>query len=323
MRKHGLDSGKGFLVCWALVCLAAFVLISCVSQKATVTKPAGQMTFKSPDAAKKALVTAVEKNDVATLEAIFGPDGKDIVSSGDKIADATARKRFIEAATEKANLAPEGEGKVILDLGKEDWPFPIPIVKGDTGWRFDTAAGKEELINRRIGKNELITIEFCRAYVQAQEEYAGKDRNGDGIKEFAQKFRSAEGTHDGLYWKASEGEEQSPLGPLVAEAVQEGYGQNPNPTNEPQPFYGYFYKILTAQGKSAPEGAKSYIVNGHMTGGCALVAYPVHYGSSGVMTFIVNQQGVVFQKDLGEKTAEIVKAMTEYDPDDSWQPVED
>jgi len=323
MRKHGIDSGKGFMACWTLVCLAAFVLISCVSQTAAVTKPVGQMTFKSPDAAKKALVTAVEKDDVATLEAIFGPDGKDIVSSGDKVADATARKRFIEAAKEKANLASEDEGKVVLELGKEDWPFPIPIVKDNNGWRFDTAAGKEELINRRIGKNELITIDFCRAYVQAQEEYARKDRNRDGIKEFAQKFRSAEGMHDGLYWKAAEGEEQSPLGPSVAEAVQEGYGQNPNPTNEPQPFYGYFYRILTAQGKSAPEGARSYIVNGHMTGGYALVACPVQYGSSGIMTFIVNRQGVVFQKDLGEKTAEIAKAMTEYDPDDSWQPVAD
>ena len=323
MQKQRIGFEKGSIVCWALVCLIVFLLVGCASQKVPATTPAGQMTFKSADAAKKALIAAVQEGNAGKVEAIFGPDSKELVLSGDEVADRATRDRFLQAAGEKAALVPAGADNAILHLGKEDWPFPIPIVKGETGWRFDTPAGKEELLNRRIGRNELFTIEFCRAYVQVQEEYASKDRNSDGIKEFAEKFRSSDGKHDGLYWRAAQGEEESPLGPLAAEAIQEGYGQQANPTGQPQPFHGYLFKILTAQGDSAPGGAKSYITDGRMTGGFALVAYPVHYGSSGVMTFMVNQQGIVFQKDLGEKTADLIKGVTQYDPDDSWQPVAD
>ncbi len=323
MRNERISSEKGFMVCWALLCLVAFALIGCASQRVPAAAPVAQMTFISAEAAKNALIAAVQERDPGKVEAIFGPDSRDLVQSGDEVADRATRDRFLQAVGEKAELVAAGEDRAILHIGKEDWPFPIPIVKGETGWRFDTPAGKEELLNRRIGRNELFTIEFCRAYVQAQNEYASKDRSGDGIKEFAQKFRSAEGKRDGLYWAAAEGEAESPLGPLAAAAMQEGYRPKPNPTGQSQPFHGYFFKILTAQGNNAPGGAKSYIVNGHMSGGFALVAYPVHYGSSGIMTFIVNQQGIVFQKDLGEKTSEVIKNVTQYDPDDSWQPVGD
>ena len=323
MRNERISYGKFFVACWAIGCLIALALVGCATQKAPVTAPAAQMTFTSAEEAKNALIAAVQERNPGKVEAIFGPDSKELVRSGDEVADRATRDRFLQAVGEKADLVAAGEDRAILHIGKEDWPFPIPIVKGETGWRFDTPAGKEELLNRRIGRNELFTIEFCRAYVQAQNEYAAKDRDGNGVKEFAQKFRSSEGKRDGLYWAAAEGEAESPLGPLAAAAIHEGYGQKPNPTGQPQPFHGYFFKILTAQGKDAPGGAKSYIVNGHMTGGFALVAYPVQYGSTGIMTFMVNQQGIVFQKDLGEKTAETIKGMTQYDPNDSWQPVGD
>lgn len=324
MRNKRIGSEKGSIACLAVGCLIALALVGCATQRVPAAAPAAQMTFASAEAAKNALIAAVQERNPGKVEAIFGPDSKELVQSGDEVADRATRDRFLQAVGEKAELVPASEDIVILHIGKEDWPFPIPIVKDETGWRFDTPAGKEELLNRRIGRNELFTIEFCRVYVQAQNEYASKDRSGDGVKEFAEKFLSSEGKRDGLYWKAAEGEEESPLGPLAAAAIQEGYGPKPpNPTGQSQPFHGYFFKILTAQGDNAPGGAKTYIVNRHMTGGFALVAYPVQYGSTGIMTFMVNQQGIVFQKDLGEKTVEAIKDVTQYDPNDSWQPVGD
>jgi hypothetical protein len=218
-------------------------------------------------------------------------------------------------------LEKETDKKVTLVVGTHDWPFPVPIVKKGETWVFDTMAGKEELLNRRIGRNELNTIKVCLAYVDAQREYALKDRDGDGLLEYAQKFRSTAGKKDGLYWQAKEGEEQSPLGDLAARAVKEGYTSK-KPGDNPVPYHGYFYKILKAQGKNAPGGAYDYVVKGSMIGGFALVAYPAEYGNSGVMTFIVNHDAVVYEKDLGKDTAKIASTMTKYDPDKSWKKAE-
>lgn len=238
------------------------------------------------------------------------------------MADRAALAHFVRETSERTHLVKDGETTVIIHYGKDDASFPIPLVKDGGGWRFDTAAGKEEILNRRIGRNELRTIAVCHAYVDAQREYASRDRGGTGVREYAQKFRSTPGQRDGLYWEVSAKGPQSPMGPLVAMANAEGYAHQ-EANAEPMPYHGYFFRILTAQGPHAPEGARSYLVNGHMTGGFALVAYPAHYASSGIMTFIVNQLGIVFQKDLGDKTAEIAGAMPQYDPDDSWHPVED
>ncbi len=212
----------------------------------------------------------------------------------------------------------ESDNKAILIIGKDKWPFPIPLVKKNEGWVFDTMAGKEELLNRRIGKNELSAIMVCHAYVDSQREYVGRDYDGDGYLEYAQKFRSTKGKKDGLYWEAEEGEEQSPMGPYIARAVKEGYGSMKT-ADKPVPYHGYYYKILKAQGESAQGGAYNYMVYDNMVGGFALVAYPSDYGNSGVVTFIVNKDGVVYQKDLGKDTEKIAQAMKAYNPDKTWK----
>jgi hypothetical protein len=208
----------------------------------------------------------------------------------------------------------------VLQIGAEEWPFPIPIVKRGEKWSFDTGKGKEELINRRIGRNELNTIQTCLAYVDAQREYVVKDRDGDGLFEYAQKLRSDPGKKNGLYWEAKTSEGQSPLGPLFAAAQEKGYSKAAG--GKPVPYHGYYYRILTAQGKSAPDGAYDYLVRGNMIGGFALVAYPAKYGASGIMTFIVNHDGVVYQKDLGKKTEKAAQAMKVFNPDSTWKKVE-
>ncbi len=299
--------------------VAPWILLLCLIGPQPVA--AGQRQFGSPKLALQALIDAAKAHDHDRLLAIFGSDAADLVSSGDEVADREGLKRFVAQTAARTELVKVGDKAVIIHIGKEDESFPIPLVRDDAGWRFDTAAGKEEILNRRIGRNELRTIAVCHGYVDAQREYVSVDR-GTGMREYAQSFHSQPGKRDGLYWEVSGNEPESPMGTLVAVATSEGYTHK-DPNAEPMPFHGYFFRILTAQGPHAPEGARSYIVDGHMTGGFALVAYPAHYRSSGVMTFIVNQVGIVFQKDLGEKTAEIATAMTQYDPDDSWQPVED
>jgi hypothetical protein len=249
--------------------------------------------------------------------AILGPGAKDIVSSGDEVQDREAGQQFTARAQQIMRLDQAADGVEIMSIGPDNWPFPIPIVKKGDVWVFDTDAGRQEILNRRVGTNELDTIEVCRAYVVAQREFAAQDRDGSGVLKYAERFISSAGKHDGLYWPASGSEEASPFGPLVADAVAEGYKNKKG-----APFHGYFYRILTAQGQDAPGGAYSYLINGNMIAGFALVAYPAQYGSSGVMTFIVNQQGVVYQKDLGPKTAEIAEGMKLYDPDPSWQRAE-
>jgi len=298
----------------AFVLLLAFPL-------ATRAADDGQKTFAEPDAAVRALVDAAGKHDEAALHEILGAGSDDVVSSGDEVADRAGRERVAAAAKVRTWLETLESGRVIAHLGKDDWPLPIPLVKEGTQWHFDTVAGREELLNRRIGRNELNAIAVARAYVDAQREFASLKSAG-GVPVYAQKVRSEEGKHDGLYWDDPTGTAPSPLGPLVAEATAEGYGKAEEGAG-PQPYHGYFYRILTAQGPNAPGGVKSYVKDGAMTGGFALVAHPAEHGNSGIMTFLVGPQGIVYQKNLGATTVDVVKAMTAYDPDDSWAPVRD
>jgi hypothetical protein len=235
------------------------------------------------------------------------------------VEDKASRERFLKAFDEKQALVKEGDRKAVLQIGNDDLPFPIPIVQKSGKWSFDTKAGKEELLNRRIGKNELYTIQVCLAYVDAQREYAGVDRDGDGLFEYAQKVMSTPGKKDGLYWESKEGEEESPLGDFVAQATREGYQKT---SDKPIPYHGYLFRILKAQGRNAPGGAYDYLVNGRMIGGFAMVAYPAQYGVSGVMTFVVNHEGVVYQKNLGKGTAKTARMMKLFDPDKTWKKVE-
>jgi len=277
---------------------------------------AKQQSFKSPEEAVNALVEAVKKSDTKALLAIFGSANKDLIFSGDKVADKAGRDRFTAAYEEKHRLVSEGDNKAILIVGPNNWPMPIPLVKEGEAWLFNTNEGRDEILNRRIGENELNTIEVCLAYVDAQREYAIKDCDGNRVRDYAQRFASTRGKKDGLYWDAKEEGEQSPMGPLMAKAAKEGYIRFTL-----SPYHGYYYKILKAQGDAAPGGAYSYVAHGNMMGGVALVAYPAEYGNSGVMTFVVNQDGVVYQKDLGKGTKKVAAAITLYDPDKTWQQV--
>ena len=279
-----------------------------------------QRTFASPEEAVEALVTAMRSNDVNALEAIFGPGSRDLIMSGDPVKDQSGRERFLKFYDEKNRLEETGD-KVFLSVGDDDWPLPIPIVKRDALWCFDAKQGMDEILARRIGQNELSVIQVCLAYVDAQREYVIKDRDTDSLLEYAQKFRSDPGKKNGLYWNVKEGEEQSPLGPLVAAAHEKGYTAKQS-GGKPVPYHGYYYRILKAQGKNAPGGAYDYMVNGQMIGGFALVAYPARYASSGVMTFIVNHDGVVYEKDLSDNTENAALVMKLFDPDGTWKKVE-
>jgi hypothetical protein len=279
-----------------------------------------QKTFSSPEEAVKTAVTAARNNDDKEIMSIFGPSAKDLIFSGDAVADKQRREQFLKSYDEKNSLVAEKDGMVLV-IGKNDWPFPIPLVKKGEVWFFDTDKGREEILNRRIGENELSTIQTVLAIVDAQREYAMKDIDGDGIPEYAQKFMSDAGKKNGLYWEAKEGEEPSPLGPAVAQAKKGGYAGKKS-GDKPSPFHGYYYRILKAQGKNAAGGAYDYFVKGKMIGGFAVVAYPAKYGNSGVKTFMVNQQGIVYEKDLGKSTEKIAQAMDTFDPDKSWKKVE-
>jgi hypothetical protein len=301
--------------------LSAAVLMtlgfSAISIAATAAK---QKSFPSAEAAVKAAVAAAKANDDKELLAIFGAQAKDLLSSGDPVADKQRRAQFLAAYDEKNRLATEGENTILI-IGKNEWPFPIPVVKSGDAWVFDTAKGREEIINRRIGQNEINAIQVTLAYMDAQREYAKQDRDGDGLLEYAQKFHSDPGKKNGLFWEAKTGEEVSPLGTFAVRAAKEGYVKAQG--DKPAPYHGYYYRILLAQGKDAPGGAYSYMVKGNMIGGFALVAYPAEYGNSGVMSFIINHDGEVFQKDLGKNTASIAQNMKEYNPDSTWAQVKE
>jgi hypothetical protein len=290
--------------------LVAVVAIFCLMASPT----RAQQVFKSPDEAAAALATAVKSGDKKEMLKVFGADGEDIISSGDEVSDASYREKFTTAYDAKHAITMEGDKKAVLMLGPKDYPFPVPLVRGKTGWEFDTEAGRQEVLFRRIGHNELDAIQTSLAYVDAQNEYADKDR-GAGPGVYAQRIVSTPGHKDGLYWPA-DGDE-SPFGELAAQASGEGYKVG----GGPQPFHGYYFRILTKQGPHAPGGELDYVVNGKMIGGFALVAYPADYGNSGVMTFMVNHAGTVYQKNLGPNTDELAKRITSFDPDKSWEKV--
>jgi len=307
-----------------LTTLALFALVislaSCTKSEKPAATEAAQRTFPSPEDAGKALAEAAKADDRNALLAIFGPGSNDLIFSGDETQDKLSLQNFATAFQTVNRWRKQTDGSEVLYVGADNGPFPIPLKKNTAGqWYFDTAAGKEEILSRRIGDNELATIDVIAAMVDAQAEYFSQAH--DGVKQYAQRFTSDEGKENGLYWKSPEGQPKSPLGPLAAfAAVTEGFTPE---ANKQQPFHGYFYRILTEQGKDAKGGAKNYIVNGHMTAGFALVAYPEKYGDTGVMTFITDRDGVVYEKHLGESTIEVAKAMSEFNPDSGWSPVQE
>jgi hypothetical protein len=312
MHERGAESS------WGRRCRLVGIVLVIASLSAGWMPPASgavsQRRFASVDEAAHALVDAMRSGDRKAMLAILGEDAKSLIWSGDEVVDRRARERFVTAWDEKHHFE-GGGGKVVLVLGRDDFPFAIPLVPDGVSWRFDTAAGKEEVLDRRIGRDELYAIQTCLAYVDAQREYYARDPDGDALLQYARKFASTPGRRDGLYWPTKPGETPSPLGPLVARARGEGYSKR---AAAPVAYWGYYYRILTAQGKDAPGGAYDYMAHGRLLGGFALVAFPAQYGVSGVMTFIVNQDGVVYQKDLGPNTAAIARAMTQFNPDSTW-----
>jgi DUF2950 family protein len=292
--------------------------LAAVAILASVSVAGAQQSFKSPEDAAQALVNAAKENWPRGVISVLGADAEEIVSSGDKTADEAMRQKFLAAYDAKHEMKMEGDDKAVMIVGSQDFPFPIPLLRKGAVWKFDTAAGRLEILYRRIGRNEINAIKACLAYVDAQNEYAEKDRTGAGGATYAQRIVSQPGKKDGLYWPTAPGEEGSPLGELVAQASKEGYAVG----GERVPYHGYYYKILTRQGPMAAGGEADYIVRGKMIGGFALVAYPAEYGNSGVMTFLVNYSGQVFQKDLGERTTAIAERMTSFNPDQTWKKVE-
>ena len=282
---------------------------------------AKQKTFATPEDAAKALVAATKSGDLKAMLDILGLGSKGIVQSGDAVADRGGRERFVKAYEEANRLEKSGDAKFVLSVGKDNWPLPIPIVKDAAGWRFDTQAAKEEILNRRIGRNELSAIQAVQAFVDAQREYYLRNPQKDKLLHYAQKFISAQGKRGGLYYPTKAGEQASPLGPLFERAKAVGYEKGKD-AGKPVPYHGYYYRILTSQGSNAPGGKYSYLINGYMVGGFALLAYPAKYGSSGVMTFLVNQNGAIYQKDLGEDTEKIALGVKEFNPDKTWTKLE-
>ncbi len=279
------------------------------------TVAVAQQRYADPDEAVNALMKGVRDSDLAALMRILGPGSAEILSSGDAVADAAARKQVIAAFDTKHHVMTEGADKATLIIGNEEWPFPIPLARKDGHWQFDVNAGREEILYRRIGRNELSTIQACLAYVDAQDEYAERGIAGNGV--YAQRIMSTPGKNDGLYWPSENGANESPLGDLAASASAEGYRFNQQRT----PYHGYLFKVLTRQGANASGGKMDYVIHGKMIGGFALVAYPSEYGNSGVMTFLVSHQGVVYEKDLGANTARVAQSIDEYNPDSTWRRV--
>jgi Protein of unknown function (DUF2950) len=291
-----------------LAAIVAVVLLTSASQ--------AQQAYPSPEDAAAALAAAVKTGTRSTILKVLGRDAEDIIESGDDVADAEMRQRFLSAYDAKHSINADGNKKATLILGADDFPFPIPLVNNRTGWEFDAAAGRIEILYRRIGRNELDAIQTCLAFVDAQNEYAEKDRTGEGVGVYAQRIVSSPGKKDGLFWR--DDREPSPLGELAAQASAEGY----KVTEQAAPYHGYHYRILKGQGSDAPGGALYYVVKGKMIGGFALIAYPAEYGNSGVMTFVVNHAGTVYQKDLGQRTAIIAKRIDLFDPDQTWKKVD-
>lgn len=290
--------------------LCALMLFAAASVAQTATPP--QKMFPSPEAGATALVEAMNAKDPAALREMLGRRGVDLIGMRNRSADANQYERFLAAYRESNTLVPQGEGRVVLEVGKDAWPFPIPLVQVAGGWRFDTRQGEREVLARRIGRNELAAIQVCLAIADAEHEYAAVDWNKNGVSEYAARFVSTPGKRDGLYWESSDDEPLSPLGPFVAAAgIDSGAAQR-------SPYQGYLFRILTSQGKNAKGGASSYVVHGRMIGGFAVLAYPARYGYTGVKTFLLNQDGEVYEKDLGKNTGSLAGRIRAYDPDPSW-----
>jgi hypothetical protein len=294
-------------------------LIAALFVAASASAAFAQQDYKSPQDAVEALVATARSGDMKAALDVLGKDGEDVLSSGDKVSDDAVRARFVASYDKKHQITMSGDAKAVLVIGDNDYPFPIPLERNRNGtWSFDTDEGRREILFRRIGHNELDAIQTALAYVDAQKDYADKDRTGAGPGIYAQRFISTGGKKDGLYWPTAQGEEESPLGELFAAATRQGYHAGEGRS----PYHGYYYKILTKQGQAAEGGAADYVVNGEMIGGFGLVAYPAEYRNSGVMTFIVNYAGQVYQKDLGPDTADIAEKMTSFNPDSNWKKVD-
>jgi hypothetical protein len=314
-RSHALTLHAPTLQLATFLALSLTLAVNATNAATTNTA----QSFPSPQAAVSALSAAVNSQNADALHDIFGPEAEDI-QNPDRVQATNEFNTFFEALNVTNRLVKNSDTNYTLEVGTNFWPFPIPLVNRQGSWVFDTEAGKEELFNRRIGRNELNTLETIRAYVGAQREYASRDRNGDEVLQFAQRIFSSPGKKDGLYWPSDLDGEESPLGPLIAEAQDAGYTpKSGEATEPPEPFHGYYFKILTRQGKHAPGEAYDYVINGRMIAGFALIAWPATYDESGIMTFIVNQQGRVYQKDFGPKTDKLARKITVYDPDSTWQ----
>ena len=298
------------------VLMFVILLTSSRAVSFAATKESEPRIFRSPASAAAALVEAARADDLKEMTAILGSDAKEIVSSGDPVADNNAREEFTRRYDQMHRLGHDDQGRVILYVGAENWPLPIPIVKRGDGWAFDSAAGEEEMLYQRVGKNELFTIDVLEQLVDAQLEYASRERDATGAEQYAQTIFSSPGKKNGLYWPTKGDEPESPIGPLIADATAEGYQRDLN--ERPAPFHGYYYKVLSGQGADAPGGASDYIVDGKMTRGFAFLAYPADYRASGVMTFMIDKAGVVVEKDLGPDTGKIAPTITTFNPDSSW-----
>jgi hypothetical protein len=305
--------------------IIAVALLLATGQLASAAQPAPatqkavvQKVFATPEEAAKALAETLRKHNMNSLLAVIGPSSRSWLSSGDKVADQHDKEKFLAAYDRKNSISKQDDNKAILLVGDDDWPFPAPIVRKGNGWVFNAAAGREELINRRVGRNELDTIQTLLAVVDAQREYAAGDPDGNGYHDYARRFISHKGKKDGLFWPVKAGEPLSPLGPLVGVAAREGYGKKTS-GGKPAAYHGYRYRLLTAQGKDAPGGASSYLVRNQLIGGFAVVAYPAKYGVSGIMTFLVNYDGVVYQKDLGKATEAVAVGMHSFNPGAGWK----
>jgi len=301
---------------WRIASGAAILIVGMAWVSVTaVAQQTGQKTFSSAMDACNALVAALKAQDQSALMSVLGPDAKDIVSSGDDVEDKHNREEFVQKYQQMHRLVTELDGMTTLYVGAENWPTPIPLAHKGGSWYFDTPAGKQEILYRRVGKNELAVIQVCRELVDAEKEYYSQPHDGDSGNQYAQKLYSDPGKHNGLYWEASPGEGESPIGPLVASAAAEGYSHDAN--QKPAPFQGYYFRVLT--GEKAGSGARSDIVDGKMNRGFAFVAYPAEYRVSGVMTFLVDQNGIVYEKDLGPRTAAVARSLTRYDRDTTWR----
>jgi hypothetical protein len=300
------------------MCKRCLILLSLLVVASGCASSPEQKQFASPQAATKSLVDALRKNDQTRLRESLGPDADDILASGDKVADQADVQRFLSLYDTSHRFQTTPDGVTTLLVGQDDWPFPVPIVKSGSKYVFDTETGKDEVLNRRIGRNELASQQVCLAIVDAQRDYVRLNPMGSDLPEYARKAVSDPGTKNGLYWPTADGEPESPLGPLAASATAQGYGGSAVQKEGPRPYHGYQYRLLTSQGTHAEGGAMEYMVNGHLIGGFGVVAYPAQYGNSGIMTFITNHDGVVYQRDLGPDTQKIAEHMNAFDPGPGW-----